>query len=128
MSFDQENPDGLWIGGQAYNQLLMRGAEGTSETAARYSILPAGHPQGYQDSFNAFVADAYAAVPGAEPDGLPTFADGLRAAILTQAVVDSPPAGPGWRYRMKLGFLTACLPHCAWRRSPAGRPTAGSRP
>jgi predicted dehydrogenase len=88
-SFDQENPDSLWIGGRAYNQLLMRGAEGTSEAAARYSILPAGHPQGYQDSFNAFVADTYAAVTGAQPDGLPTFADGLRAAILTQAVVDS---------------------------------------
>jgi predicted dehydrogenase len=89
LSFDQENPDSLWIGGRAYNQLLMRGAEGTSEAAARYSILPAGHPQGYQDSFNAFVADTYAAVTGAQPDGLPTFADGLRAAILTQAVVDS---------------------------------------
>lgn len=88
-SFDQENPDSLWIGGRAYNQLLMRGAEGTSEAAARYSILPAGHPQGYQDCFNAFVADTYAAVTGAQPDGLPTFADGLRAAILTQAVVDS---------------------------------------
>jgi predicted dehydrogenase len=89
LSFDQENPDSLWIGGRAYNQLVMRGAEGTSEAAARYSILPAGHPQGYQDCFNAFVADTYAAVTGAQPDGLPTFADGLRAAILTQAVVDS---------------------------------------
>ena len=89
LSFDQENPDSLWIGGRAYNQLVMRGAEGTSEAAARYSILPAGHPQGYQDCFNAFVADTYAAVTGAPPDGLPTFADGLRAAILTQAAVDS---------------------------------------
>jgi predicted dehydrogenase len=26
---------------------------------------------------------------GEEPDGLPTFADGLRAARLTQAVLDS---------------------------------------
>jgi predicted dehydrogenase len=88
-SFDQEQPDSLWIGGRAANQLLPRGAEGSSQAAARYSILPAGHPQGYQDSFNAFVADAYAAIAGEQPDGLPTFADGLRAAILTQAVVDS---------------------------------------
>jgi predicted dehydrogenase len=88
-SFDQEQPDSLWIGGRAANQLLMRGAEGTSEAAARYSVLPAGHPQGYQDCFNAFVADAYATIGGQQPDGLPTFADGLRAALLTEAVVDA---------------------------------------
>jgi predicted dehydrogenase len=88
-SFDQENPDSLWVGGRGSNQVVMRGAEGTSEAAARYSILPAGHPQGYQDCFNAFVADTYAAIAGIQTDGLPTFADGLRAALLTQAVVES---------------------------------------
>jgi predicted dehydrogenase len=87
--FDQENPDNLWVGGRAGNQIVPRGAEGTSDAAARYSIVPAGHPQGYQDCFNAFVADTYAAIAGAPPDGLPTFADGLRAAQLTQAVVES---------------------------------------
>jgi predicted dehydrogenase len=30
-----------------------------------------------------------AGIVGAPPDGLPTFADGLRAAQLTQAVVES---------------------------------------
>jgi predicted dehydrogenase len=89
LSFDQENPDILWIGGRTRNQLLMRNADAMSEPAARYSVLPAGHPQGYQDCFNAFVADTYAAVAGVQPDGLPTFADGLRAAILTQTVVES---------------------------------------
>jgi hypothetical protein len=52
-------------------------------------MLPPGHPQGYQDSFNAFVADTYAAVQGQERAGLPTFRDGLRAALLTDAVVTS---------------------------------------
>jgi predicted dehydrogenase len=89
LSFDQENPDSLWIGGRACNQVLMRGVEGTSEAVARYSVLPAGHPQGYQDCFNAFVADVYAAVAGEPPDGLPTFADGLRSARLTAAVLES---------------------------------------
>ena len=94
-SFDQENPDHLWIGSRASNQILMRGAEGMSEAAARYSVLPAGHPQGYQDCFNAFVADTYTAIAGGQPDGLPRFADGMRAAILTQAVVDSA-TGQTW--------------------------------
>jgi predicted dehydrogenase len=88
-SFDQENPDSLWIGGRASNQILMRGAEGLSAAPPRYSVLPAGHPQGYQDCCNAFVADTYTAIAGGQPDGLPKFVDGLRAAMLTQAVVDS---------------------------------------
>jgi predicted dehydrogenase len=66
------------------------GAGGVVAAAVEAPVdQPAGHPQGYQDCFNAFVADAYAAIAGDQPDGLPTFADGLRAAMLTQAVVDS---------------------------------------
>jgi predicted dehydrogenase len=66
----------------------LRGSAG-SPAAARYSTLPAGHPQGYQDCFDAFVADTYAALDGDVPDGLPTFADGLRAARITAAVLES---------------------------------------
>ena len=88
LCFDQENPESLWIGGREVNRQLLRGtSEGAA--AARYAVVPAGHPQGYQDCFDAFVADTYAAVGGEAPDGLPTFADGLRAARITQAVLDS---------------------------------------
>ena len=88
LCFDQENPESLWIGGREVNRQLLRG---TSECpgAARYTVVPAGHPQGYQDCFDAFVADTYAALAGEPPDGLPTFADGLRAARITQAVLES---------------------------------------
>ena len=88
LTFDQENPETLWIGGREVNRQLLRG---TSEgrAASRYSVVPAGHPQGYQDCFDAFVADTYAALAGQAPDGLPTFADGLRAAHLTAAVLRS---------------------------------------
>ncbi len=88
LSFDQENPESLWAGTRAAVLQLPRGAQ-DSPAAARYSVLPAGHPQGYQDCFDAFVADTYAALSGEAPDGLPTFADGLRAARLTQAVLQS---------------------------------------
>ncbi len=74
------------------NRQLLRGTA-ESASAARYSVVPAGHPQGYQDCFAAFVADTYAALTGESPDGLPTFADGLRAARLTQAVLDSSRKG-----------------------------------
>ena len=86
-SFDQENPDSLWVGGIAENRVVMRGPDTFGEAAGPYSRLPAGHPQGYQDAFTAFVSDFYGGVAGDKPDGLPTFADGLRAAVLTEAVV-----------------------------------------
>ncbi|MBP2366816.1 Gfo/Idh/MocA family protein [Pseudonocardia parietis] len=87
--FDQEAPEAVRIGGIDGDRTLHRGSSASSEAAARYSLLPPGHPQGYQDCFNAFVADTYAAVHGGAPDGLPTFADGLRAAALTDAVIRS---------------------------------------
>ena len=86
LCFDQENPDSLWIGGREVNRQLLRGA---GPAAGRYSVVPAGHPQGYQDCFDAFVADTYAAIAGDAPDGLPTFTDGLRAARITDAVLES---------------------------------------
>jgi predicted dehydrogenase len=88
LTFDQENPETLWIGGREVNRQLMRGTS-ESPAAARYATVPAGHPQGYQDCFDAFVADTYAALAGEPPDGLPTFADGLRAARITEAVLES---------------------------------------
>ena len=87
--FDQENPDSLWQGGVDVNSTYFRGAPGESSQAGRFSLLPAGHPQGYQDCFNAFVTDTYNAISSGESDGLPRFSDGLRAAQLTSAVLES---------------------------------------
>lgn len=91
--FDQENPGRLWIGRRAGTELLEREADQLYPDAARLSLVPSGHPMGYQDAFNAFVRDAYAAIRGEAPEGLPTFADGLRAAVLTEAVLASAASG-----------------------------------
>jgi len=89
LSFDQENPETLWWGGRENSAVLVRDPDTLSAPAARYALVPAGHPQGYQDCFNAFAADTAAAVRGESPDGLPTFADGLRATRIATAVVTS---------------------------------------
>ncbi len=67
--------------------LLRRDPEHLSPVAARLAKVPPGHPQGYADCFDAFVADTYAAIDGGDPEGLPTFTDGLRSARLVDAVV-----------------------------------------
>jgi predicted dehydrogenase len=89
LAFDQECPESLWVGSRDTTQLVLRGASSMSPEALRLSVLPAGHPQGYQDCFNGFVADVYAAVGGERAAELPTFADGLRAARITDAVLTS---------------------------------------
>lgn len=96
-AFDQEDPERLWVGGRDGNRLLLRDPQALSPGAARYARLPAGHAQGYQDCFDAFVADTYRAVLGEDrPDGLPTFADGLRAARITDAVLRSSASAGAW--------------------------------
>lgn len=84
LGFDQETSDRLEVGSRDVVQVLRRGAE-----VSRYSSLGPGRPQGYQHCVDALVADAYAAIHGARPDGLPTFADGVRVADLTHAVLTS---------------------------------------
>ena len=89
LRFAQEQPEQLWIGRRAGSQLLLRDPDTLSPDAARLCTVPAGHPQGYQDAFNAFVADSYAVFAGEEREGVPTLADGVRAALVTEAVLAS---------------------------------------
>lgn len=89
LSFDQELPETLWVGSRSFATVVPRGVTPMSSANARLIPLPPGHPQGYQDCFNAFVGDVYAAIGSDTPDGLPSFSDGLRAARITQAVLDS---------------------------------------
>ena len=89
-AFDQEAPESLWVGRRDRTELVGRDPASLSPAAARLAFLPAGHPQGYQDCFDLFVADAFAAIrEQAEPDGMPRFADGARAARITDAVLVS---------------------------------------
>ncbi|MDQ1627189.1 MAG: hypothetical protein QOI54_933 [Actinomycetota bacterium] len=87
--FDQELPESLWVGSRDATRLILRGSSAMAPEALRHSVLPAGHPQGYQDCFNGLVSDVYNAVSGEPADGMPTFVDGLRAARLTSAVLAS---------------------------------------
>jgi predicted dehydrogenase len=96
--FDQEQPEQLWIGTEESTSLLVRDPNHGSSEQRRLATLPAGHAQGYAQCFESFVADSYAAVDahqgrGEVPDGLPTFADGARAAAICDAMLSSAASG-----------------------------------
>ncbi|WP_223628278.1 Gfo/Idh/MocA family protein [Microbacterium sp. EST19A] len=94
--FEQERPEELWIGMRDESRLLLRDPVAADPDSARLQRVPAGHAMGYQDAFNGFVADVYAAMAGAQPEGLPTFADGYRSAVVTEAVLASAADGGRW--------------------------------
>ena len=107
--FDHEQPEQLWVGGRSVNQLLVRSPEDLAPASAKYVTLPAGHPQGFQDCFNAFVAECYAAIDGSTPEGLPRFVDGHRVAQVTDAVLASATSRSWWTYQASLSCFRAQL-------------------
>lgn len=95
-AFDQEAPEALWLGGRDTSRLLHRGEKNQDADAARLSYLPAGHPQGYQDCFNAFMADSYQRFAGSAVSGLPELDAGVRAAQICTAVLQSAHSKGAW--------------------------------
>ncbi|HYC82413.1 MAG TPA: Gfo/Idh/MocA family oxidoreductase [Solirubrobacterales bacterium] len=93
-AFDQERPDELRIMRRGGTETVPRDFDTLSSQAARYVTLPGGHPQGYQDCFDAFVAESYGAFAGNEPPaGLPVLSDGIRGVRITEAVLESARGG-----------------------------------
>ncbi|WP_432990240.1 Gfo/Idh/MocA family protein [Dactylosporangium sp. CA-233914] len=95
-SFNQESPESMWVGLPSEAHVVDRDPSSGGEQSRRSNALPPGHPQGYQHCFNDFVADTYAAIRGDDPGDRPQFADGLRAAQLTEAVLTSTTSRSEW--------------------------------
>ncbi len=90
VAFDQEDSERLWMGfPDQREEIFLRGPAAGNAEQRRLSVLPAGHAQGYGDCFEAFVADTYRAIEAERPEGLPTFDDGLRSALIVDRVIAS---------------------------------------
>ncbi len=90
VAFNQEDAERLWIGRpDQREEHFVRGPGAGSAEQRRLSVLPAGHAQGYATCFEAFVADTYRAIHGEQPQGLPTFEDGVRSARIVDRVIAS---------------------------------------
>jgi predicted dehydrogenase len=92
-----EDPDRLWIGHRGRpNEILQRDPGLLDESARLITAYPAGHVEGYADTFRALFSRVYADIhrggPSPEPD-YPTFADGDDAVCVTEAVAASASAG-----------------------------------
>lgn len=87
--FDQERPEGLWVGQRTASEDLARDAAVLAPDARRLSVLPPGHPQGFLDCFAALLGDVYRAAAGDGEFEYPTFDDGLRVARIADTVLES---------------------------------------
>jgi len=92
-SWNSENPNELWIGrrGQA-NEVLVRDPALLSDAAREAADYPAGHNEGYADTFKHCFRDFYhyiAADDFSVPPPFPTFADGHREIVLCESILQS---------------------------------------
>jgi predicted dehydrogenase len=96
ISWNTENPENLWIGHRGQpNEIMKRDAGLMHPIAAATSAYPAGHVEGYPDTFRALFNDVYAHVlSGGEGQAVyPTFADGLRSLMVCDAIGESSGTG-----------------------------------
>lgn len=89
VEFDQEKPEQLWVNTREAKSLVVRDPTQGSDEQKRLSLTPAGHAQGYSHCFDAFINDFYDTILGGNPEGLPTFDDGARAAKIIDAALNS---------------------------------------
>lgn len=97
LAWESEQPDLLWIGHRDRpNELMARDPamlDGMARAAAR---LPAGHVEGYADTFVALFAAVYGDILGGTRSGraaYPTIADGHEIMMVTDAVAASARTG-----------------------------------
>jgi len=91
--WDAERHEELWLGHRDRpNETLTRDPSLLERDAAQRTSLPAGHPEGFADTFKELYRSVYAAVAAEtmpdEPD-FPSFVDGHRANVLGDAVAAS---------------------------------------
>jgi predicted dehydrogenase len=91
VAWDQERPEELWIGNRSsYNQILLKDPALLDPAARPFADLPAGHAEGYDDTFKNVFRRFYQAVedPAVTPE-YPQFEDGLRQLVIIQAELAS---------------------------------------
>jgi predicted dehydrogenase len=97
IAWNQECPEDLWIGHRGRpNEIFKRDPGMMHEAAAITSAYPAGHVEGYPDTFRSLFAAIYSDVVQGKPSdtpAYPTFADGHDSVLVCEAVARSAASG-----------------------------------
>jgi predicted dehydrogenase len=95
-AWNSEHPDDLWIGHRGRpNEILPRDPALLNAEGRAAASLPAGHNEGFADTFKSLYRAVYRAVANdsqAEPD-YPTFADGHESMLVCEAIARSARQG-----------------------------------
>jgi predicted dehydrogenase len=93
LAWTSEEPEYLWIGHRDRpNELANKDPGQMTGLGAAVTGYPAGHVEGYPDTFRGLFAAVYADVAAGKPSpepAYPTFADGHDIALVCQAVAES---------------------------------------
>lgn len=99
LAWTSDDPEYLWAGHRDRpNELIPKDHALMSAWGAAATGLPAGHVEGYADTFRALFAAVYADVCAGRPAAVPaypTFADGHDVALVCEAVAESAVTA-GW--------------------------------
>ena len=96
-AWDSEQPDQLWVGHRDRpNEILIRNPALMEPSGRAAAALPAGHVEGFADTFAALFRSIYGDVaaggPSARP-AYPTFADGHDEMLVSDAIAESVRVG-----------------------------------
>jgi predicted dehydrogenase len=96
-AWDSEQPDQAWIGHRERpNEILLKNAALMGPSGRAASALPAGHVEGFADTFAALFRSVYADVGEGRPSpapAYPTFADGHDEMLVGDAIAESAQLG-----------------------------------
>jgi predicted dehydrogenase len=93
LAWVSEEPEYLWVGHRGRpNEVAGKDPALMTGLGARVTGYPAGHVEGYPDTFRGLFAAVYADVAAGRPSpepAYPTFADGHEVALVCEAVTES---------------------------------------
>ncbi|MEX2184833.1 MAG: Gfo/Idh/MocA family oxidoreductase [Chloroflexota bacterium] len=97
LAWDSEQPDQIWVGHrERANEILLKNPALMRPSGRAATALPAGHVEGFFDTFaahfRAVYADVVAGAPSSRP-GYPTFADGHDEMLVGDAILRSAREG-----------------------------------
>jgi predicted dehydrogenase len=99
LAFDSESPNQLWIGRrERASELLPKDPTLQSPESRVYAAYPAGHAEGYPDTFVQLFKDVYSYIATGDfraPRTFPTFETGHEELVLCEAIAESA-QNKGW--------------------------------